>query len=598
MVDVATQDYWESMNKEKVLQRSVKIPSRNGTNFVAGQEIIIHIDPSLKYFDPSETYLEGNVKINMPTLLQTNPLAQDGATPTRLQLDAETGVQCLCRTIRISDRNGVELESIENYNTMVALKYDYQTYNSLRGKRALTECSSFHNTENRSTRQGTKSVANNINYNPFSELENTDPMSASFTNADNMIDAKFCIPLHTGIFSSESKVFPNAMLGGIQISILLEDPNRVFRQLDSAMRYRRLLCNPEFHGTSAGGASVNLNGSFNTIFLSTRNSQKDFPQQCPFVVGERLGFQRFVAGNASIAEFVSASGVPVIKSIGMDTDFIKITLNSSVTMNTIGLQPSDNVPIFVYSRSVNDAPSYDATYNVKDVNLIVGEVIPSPEVESQMMSDLKAGGKMVYDFMSVRNYKHSQLSTDRVNNIRIPLQESKAKALLCVPTDATVYNSKEAINASNTYKIKKTETSTGNIDFYLRSNRSGLEGISDFISNYQFLYNGRLQPNRRVALGKVSTGDSIDAQHLIELDKSLTASKIFGHSFQRFNQNFVIGRALAIGEGVYDARNKDFVLQVEYNETTAPTKNKLWMNFCFHIRTIEIEANGNVRVIV
>ena len=72
MVDVATQDYWESMNKEKVLQRSVKIPSRNGTNFVAGQEIIIHIDPSLKYFDPSETYLEGKVKINMPTTKEAN----------------------------------------------------------------------------------------------------------------------------------------------------------------------------------------------------------------------------------------------------------------------------------------------------------------------------------------------------------------------------------------------------------------------------------------------------------------------------------------------------------------------------------------------
>tara|TARA_R110001592_G_scaffold362143_2_gene675126 strand:- start:2263 stop:4056 length:1794 start_codon:yes stop_codon:yes gene_type:complete len=596
MVDVETQDFWSAMNKEKVLQRSVKIPSRNGTDFVAGQEIIIQIDPSLKYFDPSECYLEGFVKINMPSLLQTNPLAQDGATPTRLQLDAEIGAQVLCRTIRISDRNGVELESIENYNTMVALKYDYQTNDSLRGKRALTECSSFYNSENRATRLGTKSHANNLNYNPFSEVADTDALSASFSNTNSMIDAKFCIPLHTGIFGSESKVFPNAMLGGIQISILLEDTNRVFRQLDSVMRYRRLTCNPEFLGKTVGGASVGLNGSFNTFILNDRNSQHDFAQQCPFVVGERLGFQRFVAGNASIVEFVSASGVPVIKEISVDTDLIKITLNSSVKVNTIGFD-SNLSPIFVYSRSVNDAPSYDATYNVKDVNLIVGEVIPSPQVESQMMADLKAGGKMVYDFMSVRNYKHSQLATDRVNNIRIPLQESKAKALFCIPTDGTVYSSKEAINASNTYKIKKTESTVGDLDYYLRSNRSGLEGISDFITNYQFLYNGRLQPNRRVPLSKVSTGISIDAQHLIELNKCLSSSKIFGHSFQRFNQNFVIGRALALGEGVYDARNKDFVLQVEYNETAPPTKNKLWMNFCFHIRTIEIEANGNVRVI-
>jgi len=595
---VETKDYWKAMNKQKVFQRSVKIPARNGTDYVAGQEIIIHIDPSLKYFDPSECYLEGKVKINMPTLIQSNPLAQSGATPTRLQLDAETGAQCLCRTIRISDRNGVELESIENYNTMVALQYDYQTNDSLRGKRALTECASFYNLENRGTREGTKSHANNLNYTPFSELEDGNVINASFSNDENMVDAKFCIPLHTGIFSAESKVFPNSMLGGLQISILLEDNNRVFRQFDSAMRYRRLTLNPEFFGTTVGGASVNNNASFNNIVLSDRNSQHTAPQQCPFVIGERIGFQRWVAGaNASIAEFVSASGVPVIKEISTAGDFINIEFNSSVQIGAKGLS-STTSPIFLYSRSVNDAPSYDATYTVKDVNLYVGEVMPSPEVEAEMMNELKAGGKMVYDFMSVRNYKHSLLSTDRVANIRIPLQESKAKALLCVPTDATVYSTKEAINASNTYKIKKTETNTGNIDFYLRSNRSGLEGISDNISNYQFLYNGRLQPNRRVPCSKVSSGDSIDAQQLIELDKSLSIAKIFGHSYQRFNQNFVIGRALALGEGVYDARNKDFVLQVEYNETDAPTKNKLWMNFCYHIRTIEIEANGNVRVIV
>ncbi len=598
MVDVETQDYWQAMNKEKVFQRSVKIPARNGTDYVAGQEIIIHIDPSLKYFDPSECYLEGFVKINLPTLIQSNPLAQDGATPTRLQLDAETGAQCLCRTIRISDKNGVELESIENYNTMVALKYDYQTYDSLRGKRALTELTGFNNTENRATRLSTKSVANNLNYLPFSDVGDTDPINASFSNDNSMVDAKFCIPLHTGIFSAESKVFPNAMLGGISISILLEDPNRVFRQLDSAMRYRRLTSNPEFFGLTVGGASVNNNASFNEFILSDRNSQNTAPQQCPFTIGERLGFQRYVAGSASIAEFVSASGVPVIKEIGMDGDFIKITLNSSVQIGAKGLDSSTS-PIFVYSRSVNDAPSYDATYNVKNVNLIVGEVMPSPEVESQMMNELKAGGKMVYDFMSVRNYKHSQLSTDRVNNIRIPLQESKAKALLCVPTDGTVYSTKENINASNTYVIKKNELKdSSNVDYYLRSNRSGLEGISDHLTNYQFLYNGRLQPNRRVPCSKVSSGDSIDAQQLIELDKALTSAKIFGHSFQRFNQNFIIGRQLSAGQGVYDARNKDFVLQVEYNESTAPTKNKLWNNFCFHIRTIEIEANGNVRVIV
>tara|TARA_R100000808_G_C2152865_1_gene162588 strand:+ start:241 stop:2049 length:1809 start_codon:yes stop_codon:yes gene_type:complete len=602
MTEVESQDYFRSMSKEPVMQKSIRIPSQNGLNYVAGQEIIIKIDPNLKYFNPSETYLEGKVKINAPTYTAQpfDSPSVAGATPTRLQLDAETGVQCLCRTIRIMDSNGVELESIENYNTMVAFMYDYQTNDSMRNKRALTECSGFYNSDHRGTFGSTKSVANNLELNPFYRNEEGNPINASWTDA-NFVDAKFCIPLNTGIFGAESKAFPNAMLGGIQISILLEDNNRVFRQVDSAMRFRRLTLNPQFKDAKELNkttyASVNDNGSFNTFRLVSNNSQHSNPQQCPFVVGEKLGFQRYVGGNASIVQFQSASGVPVVKEITMNADYIQIELNASVEIDGKGMNSASQT-ISVFSQSVSDATSYEPTYTVSDVNLIVQELIPSAKVESDMMSALKSGGKMVYDFLSVRNYKSSQLSTDRVFNMRLPLGESMAKAIFCIPTDATVYTGQQNLNASETYIIKKTEESTASPDFYLRSNRSGLEGISDYLSDYIWVYNGRLQPNRKIDVSKVSNSESINAQHLIELDKALSSAKIFGHSYQRFNQNFCVPRALALGNGVYDARGKDFVLQLNYNETTAPTKNKLWMNFVYHIRSIEIEANGNVKVVV
>ena len=98
-------------------------------------------------------------------------------------------------------------------------------------------------------------------------------------------------------------------------------------------------------------------------------------------------------------------------------------------------------------------------------------------------------------------------------------------------------------------------------------------------------------------LTKVSSDTSIDAQHLLELDKALSQSGITAHSYQSFNQNFIIGRALALGDAVYDARNKDFSLQINYNQTTAPAKNKLWLSYVFHLRRIQIQ-NGNINVIV
>ena len=602
MTEIESQDYFRAMSKEPVMQKSIRIPAQNGVDYVAGQEIIIKIDPNLKYFDPSQTYLEGKVKINAPSYVDQphDGVSVAGATPTRLQLDAETGVQCLCRTIRIMDANGVELEAIENYNTMVAFMYDYQTNDSMKNKRALTECSGFNNTNHRGTEGNSKTCGNNLELNPFYQNEEGATINASWTDS-NFIDAKFAIPLNTGIFGAESKAFPNAMLGGLTISILLEDNNRVFRQVDSVQRFKRLTLNPVFLDAKEYGAAtyaaVPNNGSFNTFRLASKNSQHTNPQQCGFVIGEKLGFQRYVNDNASVVAFQSASGVPVIKEISMNDDFIQIELNASVEIDGKGMD-SDAQTIFVYSQSVQDTTSYDPTYTVSDVNLIVQEISPSAKVESQMMSALKSGGKMVYDFMSVRNYKQSQLSSDRVFNMRLGLLEQKAKAIFCIPTDATVYTSQQNINASETYKIAVNELSEVNPDYTLRSDRSGLVGIVDHLSDYQWIYNGRLQPNRKVETNKISNSRSINGQFIHELDKALSSAKIFGHSLANFNKNFCVPRSLALGNGVYDARGKDFVLQLNYNETTAPTKNHLWMNFVYHIRTIEIEANGNVRVIV
>lgn len=588
--------YWIASNKSPVQQRSVSIPAQNGTDFLAGQEIRIKIDPSLKYFNPSQSFITWNSKIVPPTY------SADGTDnlpcPTKLQLDSEIGQQVLCRSVRIHDLAGNLLEEVDNYNTKVAMEYDYHTNDSLRGKRALTEGTGFYNSDYRGTKGSTKSYANNVDDNTYFQVPDTADLSASWT-ADNFIDAKCCLPIHTGILGNDS-VFPNHLLGGVVVTILLEDNNRVFRQVDSAMRFRRLTLNPLFNQATRYGnglvpnASVETNGSFVAFDVQEHNSQNGRPQKSPFVVGEKLGFQRWIGGNASVVAFTGDK--PVIKKIDMNGNNIRIELNASVTVNGKGMGGVGE-QTFVFSDSVADADNYDPTYQVSDVNFICQEVIPTPEDERKMMSMLKEGGTLNYDFLSSTTYKHSQLASDRVANIRLSgINNSRCKSIICTPTDANVYTSKENINASLTYKVNQNENLNAS-NFYLRSNRSGLVGISDHVSDYQWLYDGRLQPNRRVSLSKVSSDKSIDAQHLLELDKALSQAGITAHSFQAFNQNFCIGRALALGDAVYDARNKDFNLQINYNETTAPTKNKLWCCFVYHIRRIQIQ-NGNVQVIV
>ena len=594
--------YWTASDKIPIKQKSVRIPAENGVNYLAGQEIRIRIDPGLKFFNPQQTYLEADVIITPPDYSASN--VPNSIAPTRLQLDAETGFQSLCRTVRIHDSNGTLLEEIDNYNTLVSVMYDYHTNDSLRGKRALTEGSTAYKADSRGSEGTTKSVQNDFHTNPyFKPPGTTGVLSASLTKEDFQ-SAKVIIPIHTGIFQND-RIFPNMLLGGITLTILLEDNRFCFRQMESVMRFRKLNLNPEFFGIDAAGTAwpqVNGSGSATKVFLNDVNSQYLNVGQCPFVVGEKIGFQRFSALAEAYNSEWSTTTIPSITDITFSGNKISLDigpLSASKITGGPGFTPTNASNWYLYSRSVSDASSYNPTYRVENVALIVQEVDAGLQYENEMMKKMREGGVINYDFPSFTTYKYSQLASDRVANIRIPIENSRAKSILCVPLDSTPYTAQQILNASETYKIEDeggiaTENPT---NFSLRSCRPNLEGIVDHITDYQFLYNQRLQPNRRVDLTRLSSKKAISGQHLIELDKALSQAGITGHSMARFNKNFVIGRALSIGDSYYDARNKDFNLQVNYQQSVAPTKAKLWCIFCSHIRRIEMKS-GNVQVII
>jgi hypothetical protein len=78
----------------------------------------------------------------------------------------------------------------------------------------------------------------------------------------------------------------------------------------------------------------------------------------------------------------------------------------------------------------------------------------------------------------------------------------------------------------------------------------------------------------------------------IENEKSLRMANIDPLSYEKYQENFFIGRAFSLASGVYDARGKDFNLQVEYQETTAPSKAKLWNCWVAHLRRIVVRGDS------
>jgi len=205
----------------------------------------------------------------------------------------------------------------------------------------------------------------------------------------------------------------------------------------------------------------------------------------------------------------------------------------------------------------------------------------------------RAGKFIEFDIYSFTNYKNSMLASERQATFLINAQNSKAKALLTIPTDQTVYTAAQMISNTGTYEV-----TADSMDTVLSSNRPGLAGCCDFLSSYQFQMDGKLVPSRPVSTRKIATRKSIDAFHVFESEKMLANSHIEPKSFVKFMENFVIGRGFGgSNNGVMDLRGKDLSLILNYSETTAPTKNKTFNSFVYHVRRVRIRG-GMAEVIV
>jgi len=544
--------------------------------------------------DGRESYLEFNVKLALPS----------GKAPTRLQLDKCTST--LLRNIRIYDgTRGNLLEELSSYDSYVSVKYDYDKDKNSENLRALQEGCSVHQPFNRGTLGTTQTAMANTLTNPFFK-KTTGNQSTTFSD-DDFLTAKITLPLHTGIFANSETIFPLMMTQGLYIEIDLNDADNVIKQLDSVLRDRRTALNPVFH--SLNGSSTpddwNNGSAATTFYVDTDNSLDggDRVSKFPFVCGETFKFCRS-DNNGSGSTF---SGTLTISEINLSTaangsnGLIEVVVDASTTNNT-GVAIDENY--VMYSTAVADESSYDATYTVSDVNLVVSQVHLDPAYERGMIQKVKEGKAIEFDIMSLTNYKHSILSTDRQTTFQIFSQNSRAKSLLVVPTDSTVYTSAQKISGSGTYVIKGTsfsnacETTKDPDDICLTNNRTAYTGVVDELTSIQYTINGKRVPSREISTKKIATKSSLDAFHLYELEKTLDNSGIAPKSFSAFMDNFVFGRGFSAGGqgGVMDLRSADLSVVLKYLGTTAPTVGKLFNSYIFHLKRL-IVRDGGVEVV-
>jgi hypothetical protein len=662
--------FWSSDDKIPVRQTKVSIPAENGLNFKSNQVINFMIPSTTEFIQPKETYLRFDVKIDDTTW------AADGTQ--RFQLD-KMGGSVVIRDIRIyaGGAGGTLLEEIQNYNVLTGVRYSYEQNESLRNKRSLTEGASQFNPKCRSTFHNTESSTNNVTENPYFDAYNDDT-----TGLQNPIHAsrkvKCLLPLHTGIFQND-KVFPCLLTDGLRIEILLESAPRCIIPLSQVSDNCHLNEKVIFHGLSGTddnqGVGANAwdlgGGPFTDIWVRRDNSQTT-AETFPFAIGEMFDFvdsnfnqaeadETATNADSPIIGYTCADGNPMtIESIyhypytgtggatvGGNWGLTKITLVSGATRSAaavnnqvMGGNNAGDAKWVMVSRTLTKASVSQMSlldYELTDVELIIQQLEMPSGYTSKLMKMMKEGGSLNYDFLSYRNYKYSALSGDTQVNMRLPLVESRAKSIICVPTDSSVYTDKtliqgtpceasgvaalhaliggvaqytgfdstEAAKYAYDHNNELVFSATADDNEYVPnySQRSGLVGIGDYLTNYQLFYDGKLNPSRLVDCKGVSSGRTLSQQWAIEAEKSLAMANIRPLSFRDLHENFFIGRALSLQDGVYDARGKDFNLQLAYEGVSviaapinltnaAPTKNKLWCNYVAHLRRLVVKGNA------
>jgi len=580
--------YWKVDDTMRIGQRFVSIPSENGLEYSPEQKIQIFVDPSTKFMNGQDSYLDFNFQIKLPS---------GSPVPTKLALD-QMGGSALIKNIRIYDGSrGNLLEEIDSYSSLCSVRYDYDTDNSTRNFRALREGSGVHNIANRGT-QGTSQslMANTLTNAFFKKVEGNQASTDTWTN-DAFLKAKICIPLHTGIFAQNESIFPVMMTQGLYIEIDTAPAGEVLKQLDSVLRTRRGKLNPFFHSLNGSltGANNWAVGStaVSSIYVSTKNNihGSDAVSKFPFSIGETLN----LCDDDDITSTANISGTMTISSINLSSNgLVEVGFASPVSNNGTGAFSLTKEKVFLYSTAVESSTSYDVSYTISNVNLIISQVQLDPQYEAGMLQKVREGKNIEIDIMTATNYKNSILASDRQTTFQVFAQNSRAKSLLIIPQDASVYSAKDQIAGIGTYEILKNADAD---DLSLFSNRSGYTGICDELKDIQYQINQRLVPSRPIDVSKIASRQSIDAFHLYELEKCLDNAGIVPRSFRAFKDNFVFGRGFGVNQGALDLRGKDLSVILKYTGTGVPAKPKLFNSYILSVRRLLI-GSGNVQVVL
>ena len=588
--------------RQTIGSKSTLVPSDHQLDYTDGDTIRFEIPKFIGFIDPRQSFLSMKVQITSPAV----------------RAYFSNSCQSIINNLRIWDlESTVQMENVENYAELLNLFNHYESNQSLIHKRQLLEGA---DSETHSLLQS----------NWFSQYASGASIDATTSVVGN--EVQICLPLKSGILGGD-KIFPFALTGG-RIEI---DTNAAKKVLEA---YPQGTSTPLINGAgyyyhaaiaaagtviSATGASTmtgTANGGWNATIANfyagwkigeaggqvayvISNTAANPPvltitpwsgtppavgvattitatpntvvlgsvqlaghthiantSQNPFMVGQELELTYATTATEN-------KTMPLINSTGANLKIVSIT-GDTITFDGDWIIPTNafNNAVLKDKNSIRVIPAFAeagvATYTMRDIELVLKQVSPPAQYVNQLV---KGGTEL--DIYTYDIYRNNVQATDTVAQQNIPAYNTRAKCILSLPM------------ANRSHSIL----------------RNDLLPIIDNLQFYNYYIEGLSQPNKKVPTGIINNGYSEPIQ-LWELIKSLGSANCKVKNLKDAKNYFSLGRSLGMYGGVHNLRDVgDLSLRTEYTGTTAPTTNKLFLNYISHIRRLVI-TEGEKKVIL
>lgn len=519
--------------------KMISLVPTNGTEFdlQSGQKVIFEVPPNLGLIKGRDSYL-------------TMDIVNTASDNRRLALEGTCGADAVISRVDIySLRNGLHLETLQNYNQWASITHQY-LFEDKTNLQSLQGCGSrvFPQFNNAGTPAVIVPQSNEARDTILSPIKTDGTQFYNFR--------RFTTPLKAGILRwwDSERLCPVLAFGGLRIEITLESPKVALHTLqavaEDGTKYNISSTLPD--GAAPEGIDMDDNGS--GAALLTLSSSKDFTsvEDCGFSIGNLITVE---ASSGNITDAV-VSGLAIAGSGKLNITFTSAGTPAGVPDGDTGIK----VRLRTDLRSATVRPQFR-----------VMSVAPPQDMVNQI------GGGFQYEFTTYDYLTSSLIASARQHQVELNSVATKA---LCIISSFTELADTEEENFSSYFtSATPQETNLNSVQYFLNNRLQPVRA-----------YNPNINNEKVVAMNELVKAFSSLSYEALDLGNAN------GDNLEAYTNSFAIARQLAKRPYHYDL--KDAEGQIRMGFSGSRTQNVSINNYVWSKKVVVVNGTGDMEVVL